>query len=337
MMRTVSNDDDPAPLPAHRPSRRNDIIDAAIRQFARKGFVDASISDVAEEADVVVTAVYYHFSGKEELFSAAVNRVFESISDVVPPPAATTSRATRGRSTPSSTPCGTGSTPIPTRRRCSTCSCPARPARSRRCARSSRRCTCNARSATSPRRGADRPSAARRAIGDVDRADARRSVDLGAHDARSPTGRSAPSRATAPRRVARPRHATGQRLSRLAALAERQQPPRRTRWPAAGGTARAHRARRPWPGRRYTMRLASVLSSPSRRAGFRLCSRRARARRIAPLGTCRSSSPAYTSASVARSGVTSLSNTGHRYSSSSTSNGSTPAHTGWSGSTTSTR
>jgi AcrR family transcriptional regulator len=69
--------------PAHRPSRRNDIIDAAIRLFARKGFVDASISDVAEEADVVVTAVYYHFAGKEELFSAAVHRVFESISAVV--------------------------------------------------------------------------------------------------------------------------------------------------------------------------------------------------------------------------------------------------------------
>jgi AcrR family transcriptional regulator len=65
--------------PAHRPSRRNDILDAAIRLFARKGFVDASISDVAEEADVVVTAVYYHFSGKEELYSAAVHRVFDSI------------------------------------------------------------------------------------------------------------------------------------------------------------------------------------------------------------------------------------------------------------------
>lgn len=69
--------------PAHRPSRRNDIIDAAIRLFARKGFVDASVADVAEEADVVATAVYYHFSGKEELFSAAVHRVFDSISSVV--------------------------------------------------------------------------------------------------------------------------------------------------------------------------------------------------------------------------------------------------------------
>ena len=72
-----------ATQPAHRPSRRSDIIDAAIRLFARKGFVDASISDVAEEADVVVTAVYYHFSGKEELFSAAVHRVFGSITEVV--------------------------------------------------------------------------------------------------------------------------------------------------------------------------------------------------------------------------------------------------------------
>jgi AcrR family transcriptional regulator len=81
----MADDDDQiaTPLPAHRPSRRNDIIDAAIRQFARKGFVDAVISDVADEADVVVTAVYYHFSGKEELFSAAVNRVFQSISEVV--------------------------------------------------------------------------------------------------------------------------------------------------------------------------------------------------------------------------------------------------------------
>ena len=79
----MADDDILEPLPAHRPSRRSDIIDAAIRQFARKGFVDAAISDVAEEANVVVTAVYYHFSGKEELFGAAVNRVFESISDVV--------------------------------------------------------------------------------------------------------------------------------------------------------------------------------------------------------------------------------------------------------------
>ncbi len=38
------------PLPAHRPSRRDEILDAAIAVFAAQGFVDTSISDVAEQA-----------------------------------------------------------------------------------------------------------------------------------------------------------------------------------------------------------------------------------------------------------------------------------------------
>jgi AcrR family transcriptional regulator len=70
-------------IPSHRPSRREDIIDAAVRQFARKGFVDAAIGDIADEADVVVTAVYYHFSGKDELFDAAIRKVTGMISTVV--------------------------------------------------------------------------------------------------------------------------------------------------------------------------------------------------------------------------------------------------------------
>jgi len=65
--------------PAHRPSRKSAIVDAAIRVIAEKGFVDASITDVAEEADVAVTAVYYHFSGKDELFDAAMSQVLGAI------------------------------------------------------------------------------------------------------------------------------------------------------------------------------------------------------------------------------------------------------------------
>ena len=33
--------------PAHRPSRRNDIVDAAIRIFADKGYSEAAITDIA--------------------------------------------------------------------------------------------------------------------------------------------------------------------------------------------------------------------------------------------------------------------------------------------------
>lgn len=69
--------------PAHRPSRRDDIVDAAIKVFAANGYADSAISDVAEEADVAVTAVYYHFAGKDDLFAAAMRRALASISTVV--------------------------------------------------------------------------------------------------------------------------------------------------------------------------------------------------------------------------------------------------------------
>lgn len=69
--------------PAHRPSRRADIIDGAIRQFARRGWVDTLVADIAADADVAVTAVYYHFSGKEELFAAAVGHSLDSLGAVI--------------------------------------------------------------------------------------------------------------------------------------------------------------------------------------------------------------------------------------------------------------
>lgn len=68
---------------AHRPSRRHTIVDAAVRVFGHKGFADASIQDIATEAGVAPTAVYYHYSGKEELFDLALRRVLDEMSAVV--------------------------------------------------------------------------------------------------------------------------------------------------------------------------------------------------------------------------------------------------------------
>ncbi len=72
----------------HRPSRRQLIVKAAITVFARKGFSDASIQEIADEANMVPTAVYYHFSGKEELFESALRAAMDAsdavISDVRP-------------------------------------------------------------------------------------------------------------------------------------------------------------------------------------------------------------------------------------------------------------
>ncbi|GAA2634377.1 TetR/AcrR family transcriptional regulator [Streptomyces vastus] len=69
--------------PAHRPSRRQHIITAAVRVFGRNGVAETSIQDIADEAQVVPTAVYYHFDGKEELLELAMRRVFDQLNAVV--------------------------------------------------------------------------------------------------------------------------------------------------------------------------------------------------------------------------------------------------------------
>jgi AcrR family transcriptional regulator len=69
--------------PAHRPSRRQHIVNAAVRVFGRAGLADASMQEIAEEAGVAATAVYYHFGGKEELFDLALRRVLDQLDDVV--------------------------------------------------------------------------------------------------------------------------------------------------------------------------------------------------------------------------------------------------------------
>lgn len=69
--------------PAHRPSRRQHIVNAAVRVFGRAGLADAGMQDIADEAGVAATAVYYHFSGKEQLFDLALRQVLDQVDEVV--------------------------------------------------------------------------------------------------------------------------------------------------------------------------------------------------------------------------------------------------------------
>jgi len=69
--------------PAHRPSRRHQIIDAATRVFAREGYVESSVEDIAKRAGVAPTAIYYHFGGKEELFTQALRSAMRAFSDTI--------------------------------------------------------------------------------------------------------------------------------------------------------------------------------------------------------------------------------------------------------------
>ncbi len=69
--------------PAHRPSRRRQIIDAATKVFARAGYIEANVEDIAAAAGVAPTAIYYHFGSKEELFTQALRTAMTGFSERV--------------------------------------------------------------------------------------------------------------------------------------------------------------------------------------------------------------------------------------------------------------
>lgn len=54
--------------------RSEQIIDAALRVFARKGFTKATNKDIAREAGITPGLIYYYFESKEALFQALVER-----------------------------------------------------------------------------------------------------------------------------------------------------------------------------------------------------------------------------------------------------------------------
>lgn len=55
----------------HALARRQQIIDAAYRCFARKGFHQATMRDIYEEAGLSPGAVYHYFESKHEIIAAS--------------------------------------------------------------------------------------------------------------------------------------------------------------------------------------------------------------------------------------------------------------------------
>src|SRR5246127_3669795 len=56
---------------------RDEILKAAMRLFAGRGFHETSMSEVAREAHVSKALIFWHFKTKEELFVAVLNRLLE--------------------------------------------------------------------------------------------------------------------------------------------------------------------------------------------------------------------------------------------------------------------
>ena len=56
---------------------RERLLDAATRVFARRGYRQATLEEIAREAGFTIGAVYSNFSGKEELFLALADKEVE--------------------------------------------------------------------------------------------------------------------------------------------------------------------------------------------------------------------------------------------------------------------
>ncbi len=58
-----------------RQTRKDEIMNAATKLFARLGFKKTTLDDVANEVGIVKSALYRYFSNKEDLFHAVIDRI----------------------------------------------------------------------------------------------------------------------------------------------------------------------------------------------------------------------------------------------------------------------
>jgi AcrR family transcriptional regulator len=56
-----------------RPSRWNDVVDAAAKVFQEKGFAAASLEDIAVEVGMRKGSLYHYINSKEDLLFAVAS------------------------------------------------------------------------------------------------------------------------------------------------------------------------------------------------------------------------------------------------------------------------
>ena len=65
---------------------REDILDAALRCFAQRGYAQTKIADIATAAGYTAASLYTYFPGKKEIFVAAADRFVSGVEVAVGPP-----------------------------------------------------------------------------------------------------------------------------------------------------------------------------------------------------------------------------------------------------------
>jgi AcrR family transcriptional regulator len=66
-----------------RPERREQILAAATRAFARAGFAATSLDDVAAEAGITRVILYRHFESKADMYRAVLDRACTRLAETV--------------------------------------------------------------------------------------------------------------------------------------------------------------------------------------------------------------------------------------------------------------
>jgi AcrR family transcriptional regulator len=67
----------PSQAAPKRRSRRDEILEIAVRMFAERGYYGVSMDDIGAAAGVTGPALYHHFAGKEAMLAAALIPVSE--------------------------------------------------------------------------------------------------------------------------------------------------------------------------------------------------------------------------------------------------------------------
>jgi AcrR family transcriptional regulator len=68
---------------ANQRSRKDEILDAASKLFARLGFKKTTLDEVAGDVGIVKSALYRYFSNKEDLFNAVIDHFAKEHMEVI--------------------------------------------------------------------------------------------------------------------------------------------------------------------------------------------------------------------------------------------------------------
>jgi AcrR family transcriptional regulator len=80
--RTSSRTKAPKQAPSGRgrpPRREREVVDAAAKVFARRGYAAATVQDVADELGILKGSLYYYIKTKEDLLLQLLNEVHDEV------------------------------------------------------------------------------------------------------------------------------------------------------------------------------------------------------------------------------------------------------------------